>query len=271
LVSAVNQRNNQRPMRLVQITDCHLGEVPGSRLLDLDTDHSLQAVLALVRAEATLDALLVTGDMADAGSAVAYRRLLAATAGLGASARWLPGNHDDVPALRAALAGDSRLARQLLLPGWQIIMLDSTKVGEVGGELSPAELAALAECLRAEPERHALVCLHHQTLPVGCAWLDRQCVANADALWAVLDAAPQVRGVLSGHVHQASEQRRGGAAVFTSPSTCVQFTPGSDDFRVDTAAPGYRWLELHADGHIDSGVVRVTGIHFQVDLGASGY
>lgn len=268
----MNQGNDRRPARLVQITDCHLGEQPGSRLLELDTDHSLQAVLALLRADpAPVDALLVTGDLADSGSAIAYRRLRDATDGVGAQARWLPGNHDHVPTLRATLAGDPRLQRQLLLPGWQVIMLDSTIPGEVGGALRRDELDALASCLRAEPERHALVCLHHPAWPVGCAWLDRQRVANADDLWAVIDAAPQVRGVLSGHVHQASEQRRGAVDVFTSPSTCVQFAPGSDGFRVDTVAPGYRWLELHADGRITTGIERVTGIRFQADLRATGY
>lgn len=241
-------------------------------MLDIDTDQSLQAVLALLRAGPTRpDVLLVTGDIADSGSALAYRRLSAATAGLAPEVRWLPGNHDHVPTLRATLAGDARLQRQLLLPGWQIIMLDSTIPGAVGGAVSSAELAALAQCLRAEPQRHALVCLHHPALPVGCAWLDRQRVANADELWAVLDAAPQVRGVLSGHVHQVSEQWRGDVAVFTSPSTCVQFAPGSDGFLVDSAAPGYRWLELHADGRIATGVERVTGMRFQADLTATGY
>lgn len=268
----MNQHKHPRPVRLVQITDCHLGEVPGSRLLDVDTDSSLEAVLAMVRSDPSpLDALLLTGDLADGGSAAAYRRLLAVTSGLGAEARWLPGNHDNGPTLREILAGDARLQRQLLLPGWQIIMLDSTIPGEVGGALSRIELAELERCLREHPHRHALVCLHHQALPVGCAWLDRQCVANAHELWSVLDASPQVRGVLSGHVHQASEQRRGDVTVFTSPSTCVQFAPGSDGFRVDTAAPGYRWLELHADGRISSGVQRVASLSFQADLAATGY
>lgn len=268
----MKQRTNRRPTRLVQITDCHLGELPGSRLLDIDTDHSLQAVLALVRADpAPLDVLLVTGDIADSGAALAYLRLRDVTAGLGEHARWLPGNHDHGPTMRATLAGDSRLLRQLLVPDWQIIMLDSTIPGEVGGAVSRAELDALAACLRAEPERHALVCLHHPALPVGCAWLDRQRVANAEELWAVLDAAPRVRGVLCGHVHQASEQRRGDVSLFTSPSTCVQFAPGSDGFRIDTVAPGYRWLELHADGRIRTGVERVTGMRFQADMTATGY
>jgi Icc protein len=36
-------------------------------------------------------------------------------------------------------------------------------------------------------------------------------------------------------------------------------------------APGYRWLDLHADGRIDTGVERIGEAEFQVDLAATGY
>ena len=37
--------------RLVQLTDTHLCALPGGTLLGMDTDHSLQAVIDLVRQE----------------------------------------------------------------------------------------------------------------------------------------------------------------------------------------------------------------------------
>ena len=66
-------------------------------------------------------------------------------------------------------------------------------------------------------------------------------------------------------------QQRGGIRLLASPSTCVQFAPGSEEFQVDTTAPGYRWLRLHADGRLETGVSRVTGIHFEVDYSVKGY
>ena len=258
-------------VRLVQITDSHLGERPGSRLLDLDTDHSLQAVLALVREQQPrVDVLLATGDISDQGSAAAYRRFHQATRGLGAAQRWLPGNHDDFAVMRATLPGAECLQRTLLCGAWQIIMLDSTIPGAPGGRLSPAELDALRGSLRAEPDRHALVCTHHHSVAVGAAWIDPQKIENAEEFWRALAAFPQVRGVLSGHVHQELDGWRGDIRVLTSPSTSVQFARGSDEFRADTSKPGYRWLDLHPDGNITTGVARVQG-EFHVDLSASGY
>lgn len=264
--------DQQAPLRVVQITDCHLGERIGTQLLNLDTDQSLAAVLSMVRSKhAHIDALLATGDISDQGSAVAYRRFLHATRDIGRHTRWLPGNHDDVANMHKVLGDDTRLQRALLLGNWQIVMLNSQIPGAVGGNFAASELAALRVCLEAEPNRHTLICVHHHVMPIGCAWLDEQIVANADEFWRLIDQFPQVRAVLSGHVHQQYDAMRGDVRVFTSPSTCVQFAPNSTEFRVDTADPGYRWFDLHESGHIDTAVERAHHFEFKVDLSASGY
>jgi Icc protein len=72
-------------------------------------------------------------------------------------------------------------------------------------------------------------------------------------------------------VHQQIDWLRNGVNLMASPSTCVQFAPGSERFRADDLAPGYRWLDLHPDGRIDTGVLRVEGVHFHVDLESGGY
>lgn len=264
--------NRHAPLRAVQITDCHLGERVGSRLLNLDTDRSLAAVLELVRAQQPhIDITLATGDLSDQGSAAAYRRFFNATRDLGALTRWLPGNHDDAVTMRRALGSDTLMQRSVLLGNWQFILLNSAVPGEVGGYLDEAELVALRSCLRENPQHYALICAHHHLLPVGCAWLDEQLIANAGRFWSIIDEFPQVRVVLSGHVHQRKEIRRNHVHVLTSPSTCVQFAPDSADFRVDTESPGYRWFDLYDDGNFDTRVERVTAIDFEVDLTASGY
>lgn len=49
-----------------------------------------------------------------------------------------------------------------------------------------------------------------------------------------------------------------GARLLGAPSTCVQFLPGAAHCAVDTRPAGYRWLDLHDDGRIDSGVRRLA-------------
>jgi len=59
--------------------------------------------------------------------------------------------------------------------------------------------------------------------------------------------------------------------MLASPSTSVQFLPDSDEFSVDTRPPGYRWLNLHPDGTIETGVERVEDEDFGLDLNSNGY
>jgi len=119
---------------------------------------------------------------------------------------------------------------------------------------APAELARLDATLAAHRDRHALICLHHHALPMGSRWLDAVALANPAELFEVLDRHANVRGLLWGHVHQAAEFERNGVRLLSSPATCAQFTPGSDGFAVDVRPPAYRWLDLHADGRIETGV-----------------
>ena len=261
-------------VRIVQLTDTHLCKSQGGTLLGMDTDHSLQAVIDLVKTERPqMDLLLGTGDLSDQGALEAYRRLQQYFAQLTGVHCWLPGNHDDRGNMVAVADHPLRLSREIRLARWQVIMLDSQVPGEVGGELGPGELAFLEESLAAAAaeDLFSLVCLHHQPVKIGCEWLDEQMVVDAPAFFAVLDRFPGVKGVLWGHVHQQVDRRHGDIQLMASPSTCVQFAPGSAGFKADAESPGYRWLELHQDGGLETGVSRVQGVSFKVDLDSGGY
>jgi len=155
--------------------------------------------------------------------------------------------------------------------GWLIVLLDSTILREVGGTLSQPTLDGLDALLQAHAERHTLVCLHHQPVPVGCDWMDRLGLNNGPDLLAVVERHPQVRGILWGHVHQTFEQQRGSIRLISTPSTCVQFKPNCVDFAIDPIPPGYRWLHLHGDGRIETGVERLKKVPEGLDLNSIGY
>lgn len=261
-------------VRVVQLTDTHLCRESGGTLLGMDTDHSLQAVMDLVRAERpAMDLVLGTGDLSDGGARQAYERLQEYFEQFTRAGFWLPGNHDDRTAMESVDGGSARLRREIRVAGWQILLLDSQVPGQVGGRLGEAELAWLDAALDEATREglHTLVCLHHQPVAIGCVWLDEQMVADADGFFAVLDRHSCVRGVLWGHVHQQIDRQREGVSLMASPSTCVQFAPGSADFKADDQPPGYRWLDLHADGRIDTAVSRVMDVEFTVELDSGGY
>jgi len=261
-------------VRVVQLTDTHLCQSRGGTLLGMDTDHSLQAVIDLVKKERPdVDLLLGTGDLADGGAGAAYERLQEYFDQLTASNYWLPGNHDRRAKMEAAATSAMRLCKEIRVSRWQILLLDSQVRGQVGGALGEKELTLLDRALQSAQaqELHTLVCLHHQPVAIGCGWLDEQMVSDADSFFGVLDRYVGVKGVLWGHIHQEIDRQRNGVRLLASPSTCVQFAAGSEKFRVDDQPPGYRWLELHGDGRIETAVSRVWNTKFDVELDSGGY
>ncbi len=247
-----------RPLTLLQLTDLHLCADPGSSLLGVPTDASFRAVLARAAADfPQASACLLTGDLSDDGSAAAYQRLAQHLQAAPWPAVWLPGNHDDNPALQAVAGDGLAAARALRGGGWRVILLDSSQPHEVGGTLGDAEYRHLELALEDADDEPVLVVLHHPPASCGAAWLDRQQVSDGERFWTVLARHPTVRAVLCGHIHQEIDRPERGLRLLASPSTCVQFAPGSAHFRLDRSAPGYRWLTLHPDGRLDSGVVRL--------------
>ncbi len=262
---------NGETLTLIQVTDTHLMGTPGGRLLNVDTDESLAAVVELIGDRGHRpDALLITGDISGDGEGTAYDRLAEALSGVPAPSFWLPGNHDNCT---GGLAWSDRFIRSASNPHWLIVLLDSQQDNAVGGHLVAAELDALSRAVdRANQEgKHLLVAIHHPLHPLGCDWLDPQRVDNSAAFEVEVQRCRRQVVVVAGHVHQASDQTWDNIRYLTAPSTCVQFAPNQVEFKVDAAAPGYRWLRLSPQGQVDTGVERVTDRTFPVDLGSGGY
>nr|MBX2809039.1 metallophosphoesterase [Cellvibrionaceae bacterium] len=173
-------------MKIVQITDSHLGAEPGDTLLSMDPDESLCDVLALVKQQQPeIDLVLATGDIANEASAAAYRRFYSLVCDyLPSPFAWLPGNHDK-PELMAETVEASD-CRVLDLGRWVLILLNSQVSGKIYGNISQAALASLPSLLQAHAGKHVLMSFHHQPVPIGSRWMDNYILQNAEAFWRVI-------------------------------------------------------------------------------------
>ena len=248
---------SQRVARLLHITDTHLHASPESRMRGVCTDETLRAVLQ--RAMSTddqPDAILATGDLVQDETRTGYERLRELLGDYGLPVYCLPGNHDAPETLVEVLSAEPfQVGGEATLGNWRIVLLDSHRSGDDAGWLTPAELQRVDQSLSSNASSHYLICVHHQVLPMGSRWLDGVGLRNGDELVDIIDRSNRVRGVVWGHVHQASDRRRQGVRYLSSPSTCLQFIPNSDDFAVDDRPAGFRWLDLFANGRIDTKVV----------------
>ncbi len=242
-------------VQIVQFTDTHLFADPERALRGVCTLASFRRCIAAARDDDwPPDAIVLTGDLAQDAEPGAYIALREALGVRSTTVYALPGNHDDPLAMQTLLVDDRfrYCGTHQIGPHWAMILLDSTIPGEVGGALTDAQIEALDLALRRHADRHCLVLLHHQPVPMGSAWIDADPLINADAFFATLGRRGNARGVLFGHVHQATDRLVGDIRVLSTPSTCGQFLPGSDTFAVDTRPPAFRRLALRADGSIDT-------------------
>lgn len=266
---------DQSPLRILQFTDTHFFKSEEGRLLGVDTSQTFAEVFRTAReARGIPDIYLFTGDLSQDESEESYERLSNAIGSTGAPCYMLPGNHDRREESKRGLCrgpADFRFDKVVIRAPWVIVMLDTLVVNEVGGHLSKGELYLLEQTLKAYPNHHALVCMHHHPIPIGAAWLDTIGVNNGSDFLAIIDKYPSVRGVLWGHVHQEFEVQRNGIPMMATPSTCVQFKPKSQGFAVDALPPGFRWLDLYADGSIRSGVCRTKAVATGLELSSAGY
>lgn len=263
-----------KPLQLIQISDCHLGNQEGDTLLGLNADLSLDLLLSEMASDfSTTDLLVCSGDLSNEAGTAAFERLLAK---IPQSLRqaWLPGNHDDNQQMQEALRehqGGHEFLPTISIGDWQITLLDSSIAGKVPGLLSDAELSRALHVLERYPHRHHLFFLHHHLLPIGCKWLDWQVVANAEDVLNRFATYPQLKAIVNGHVHQENHQEFQHIQLYSSPSTSIQFKTNSDEFMVDTLMPGLRWFRLHSNGEFETGVKRISETEFAIDRSAAGY
>jgi 3',5'-cyclic-AMP phosphodiesterase len=260
------------PLSIAQITDIHLFANEEQKLLGVPTMQSLNTVIEYLQAhEQDLDLLLLTGDLSGDGESESYENLRNLLCPLQIPTYCLPGNHDRAIAMSEVLSfGLISQRKSFERGGWNFILLDSSVSGKVHGNLSTETLLWLDAQLKATKDIPTLVALHHPPFSVNSHWLDGSMLQNSEEFFAVLDAYPQVKIVLFGHIHQELAKHRQGVNYLGTPSTCIQFKPGCNDFTLDPIYPGFRLLKLHPDGTWDSSVPRVP---FQqtLELKALGY
>ena len=270
------QYNTQQDVfRIIQITDPHLFKDTNGELLGINTQASFSQVLSEIQQQQyDYDLVLATGDLVQDNSDEGYLRFRQDVKALNNKmVFWIPGNHDFQPKMFEILKEETVSAKKHILLGdkWQILLLDSQVQGVPHGQLEAEELDWLKLKLQEYPERYSLVVLHHHLLSTGSAWLDQHNLRNANELAEVLAPFKHVKALLYGHIHQQVDSEWLGYQVMATPSTCIQFKADSNTFALDVAQPGWREIDLHADGHIETRVKRIQQASFLPNMQVEGY
>ena len=214
-----------RPFLLAQLSDFHIGAV----WAEGDPLARLAAAVESVKALPTQpDAVLVSGDLSDNATDTEYEQVREMLAQIQAPAYVLPGNHDDRRALHRHFgvpgADGEPVQYSVDLGPLRLVVLDTTRPGEIAGALDQERLGWLDAELAGEPETPTLLAMHHPPFATGIPLWDDEGLPTADrrALAGVVERHSQVRQLVAGHFHRTISGTVAGRAALVIPSTYVQ-------------------------------------------------
>ncbi|HEY3463878.1 MAG TPA: metallophosphoesterase [Amycolatopsis sp.] len=215
-------------MIIAHLSDLHLDE--GRRAED-----RVAAVMAWLGGLARpIDAVVVTGDIADHGAASEYARA-AELLKHPAPVLVCPGNHDVRAEFRTGLLGlpasDDPIDLAQEVGGVLFAMCDSTIPGRGAGFLADETLDWLDGVLSGG-EGPAVVAFHHPPVEVGVPLVDGIRQSGEERLAAVLGRHPRVKALLAGHVHTGASTTFAGIPLRIAPGVVSQsllpVEPGSE-------------------------------------------
>lgn len=218
---------------LLHLSDTHILTNDDDRLHGADTLQNLRTALARFDTSGVvLDGVVISGDLADSGDVLGYRRLRSVLdpwlARLGVPMVPAMGNHDRRAAFRQVMLDgaptDDPVDYVAWIGGLRIIALDCTVPGAPHGETRPEQLAWLrAELATPAAEGTVLVFHHPPTIEPGAqAHMIR--LRGADQLEATVRNT-DVLAVLAGHVHHPIAGPFGTAFCSAAPAIAYTVDP----------------------------------------------
>lgn len=230
-------------MRILHLSDTHLDRFGGPDADGADGTAALRRLLAELTHLEGLDAVVVTGDVADDGSREAYARareiLYDYAARRGASVLCTTGNHDDRTAFADVLgtghvspdavfegAAGERAAASTV-GGWRLITLDSLVPGKGYGLLAGGQLDWLREVLATPAAAGTVLAFHHPPMALDVDVQRALGLQNSAELAATIRGT-DVRLILCGHFHLQITGRLEQAVVSVTPGVVS---------RIDLTAP----------------------------------
>lgn len=243
-------------MIIAHLSDLHLDDDPRA-------EDRVAAVMRYL-ADLAVDAVVVTGDIADHGAPSEYARA-AELLKHPAPVLVCPGNHDVRAEFRAGLLGlpasDDPIDLAREVGGVLFALCDSTIPGRGAGFLADSSLAWLDETLSGG-DGPAFVAFHHPPVEVGVPLVDAIRQSGEDRLAAVLARHPRVVALLAGHVHTGASTTFAGVPLRIAPGVVSQsllpVEPGAgrgwdEGGPLDYERPPSLLLHvLHDDGRVTS-------------------
>jgi Icc protein len=240
---------------IAHVSDTHFGGPPDARAR---AERILEYLNAM---DPRPDALLVSGDIADHGTAEEYAEARAVLDAWTGPRALVTGNHDvRTEFVRGLLdrAADGPVVFVLEAPGCRLLVLDSL-VDAVDGQrqdhgvVGADQLGWLDQRL-AEDDRPTFVALHHPPGDIGLELMAPILLRDPEPLAKVIEGHAHVVATLVGHAHTACATTFAGRPLLIGGGSASTVTMDAEDVpRIwEGAPPTFALHLLHDDGRLST-------------------
>ena len=246
-------------MLIAQITDIHIGFDAGNP--DEYNQQRLNMVMNMLATGPNApDLMLATGDLTDQGDEQSYERLK----DVFSAHPWpvLPcvGNHDVRDAFATVFPGfvdrSGFIQYDRLYADFRLIVIDTLEEGRHGGAFCEVRAAWLKARLTEQAHMPTYIVMHHPPFDSGIDWMTTDPVEPwVERFSSAIADAPQLRGLICGHLHRSLTVQWHGLTVAVCSSTAPQVAldlrpidPGQPDDRVMIVAEDPAYALHHWNG-----------------------
>jgi len=211
---------------IAQVTDIHLG-FDRDDPAEFNRKRLDQVLRHLNNGPNRPDLLIVTGDLTEHGAPASYRQLADAFSICSFPVHMGLGNHDIRSNFTAQFpevpVADGFVQYALEASGVRILMLDTLEEGRHGGAFCDTRAKWLRSTLAQDRNTPTIIAMHHPPVEIGIAWMNtdpkEQWVSNFTR---AIEDAPNVKGIICGHVHRSIAVPWQGTSVAICSSTAPQ-------------------------------------------------
>lgn len=212
---------------IAQLTDLHIG--PASDPICAQNADRLDICLNRIsQMRRQPDLILLTGDLTEHGDDESFRYVLNRVKQIKIPVRVALGNHDVKLKSAASIRHEYFLSQDWTSDedsqnSLRVILADTCETGVHGGVFSEERAFDLAMILSAKTDTPTLLAIHHPPCPIGIDWMDPLMAEPwANRLKEVIQGAPQIIGIICGHVHVSAHTEFAGVRLGVAPAVAPQ-------------------------------------------------
>lgn len=247
-------------MKIIHISDLHIAD-NGEPIWGTDTKAHFDRAIEKISHEKDIDAIFITGDIADNGAAWSYEYVDQAMFKLGIPTYVCPGNHDWGPTMCEKLKY-CKMLKSETIGDWRFVFMDSTVIdpddaskNKARGYFKNSDQQYLEFTLPAS-DRPTCILLHHSPIEPG-GWMNKKLLENRQDFKEFISNYESVKLVLFGHIHYPMTEVHNEVLYSSAPSIGFAFDKDMPKYQIMDNQEGYSIIHINTVNHINIQTVRI--------------